>query len=97
MWSIGDWCSYIANWREKKGFITEKSNMMEKLMLVVTELAEAAEDVRTDSWDHFPEEIADATIRIFDIAGSLGIDLEEAINNKMIINQNRPYRHSKVS
>ena len=80
---INEWCTYIAEWREKRGFITNKDNMLGKLMLVVTECAEAAEDVRGCNWEHFPEEIADTCIRLFDIAGSLGFDLEAAIAVKM--------------
>lgn len=86
----------IAAWREQKGFITSRDNMMEKLMLVVTELAEAAEDVRHANWAHFEEEIADTFIRLLDITGTLGIDIEDAISKKMTVNTNRPWRHGKL-
>ena len=88
--------SDIAAWREEKGFITGKPNMMEKLMLVVTEVAEAAEDVRHDNWEHFEEEIADTMIRLLDITGTLGIDIETAIAKKMTVNRGRPWRHGKL-
>ena len=86
----------IALWREEKGFVTSKANMMEKLMLVVTEVSEAAEAVRHDNWENFNEEIADTMIRLLDITGSLGIDIDMEINRKMSVNRGRPWRHGKL-
>ncbi len=83
----------ITEWRKGKGFVTNKENMLEKLMLAVTELAEAAEDVRHANWEHFGEEIADCVIRLLDICGALNINLQKELANKMRINEKRPYRH----
>ena len=96
-WTIEEWCHYVRLYRDSKGFITARENMLEKLMLVVTELAEAAEDVRHAKWDHFEEEIADTVIRLFDIAGSLEFDLEKAIRDKMAVNVKRPFLHGKLA
>ena len=41
------------------------------------------------------EEIADALIRIFDLAGSCEIDLEWFVNAKMKYNKTRGYKHGK--
>jgi len=41
------------------------------------------------------EEIADALIRIFDLAGSCEIDLEWFVNAKMEYNKTREYKHGK--
>lgn len=78
-------------------------NIGEQLMLVVTEVAEAMEDLRDGkmalSYDEkgkptgFPIEIADVMIRLFDLAGYLRIDLEDAVETKMQYNHSRPYRH----
>jgi NTP pyrophosphatase (non-canonical NTP hydrolase) len=38
-------------------------------------------------------ELADAVIRLGDMAGILGIDLEEMVKIKMAYNKTRPYRH----
>lgn len=95
--TINEWCTHIDQWGRGKGFITSKGNMLAKLMLVVTECAEAAEDVRHERWDHFPEELADIVIRCFNIAGALNIDLEKAIETKMEVNHGRPYRHGTKS
>lgn len=100
---INEWCKNISKWRKEKKFYTPtridseslRDAMLGKLMLVVTEIAEAAEAVRHNDMDNFIEEIADTQIRIMDIAGSCGIDLENAITKKMKINQERPIRHNK--
>ena len=85
----------IIRWREKKGFITDWDNMPEKLMLVVTELAEAMEAYRDNDKKNFNEEIADTFIRLLDISGSLGIDIEGEILKKMEANKERPYKHGR--
>lgn len=63
------------------------------LMLVTTEVAEAAEAVRQGFEEGFIEELADICIRVFDIAGALNIDLEAAIAAKMGKNSIRSFRH----
>ncbi len=106
MLSIKRWCKKISVWRESKGFITIWGNVPEKLMLVVTELSEAMEAYRKleltnlgidtrKVLSNFNEELADATIRIFDLCGSLDIDLEKEIAKKMKINEVRPFKHGK--
>lgn len=42
-----------------------------------------------------PMELADVVIRIFDFAGCYGIDLEQAIVQKMAFNSGREYRHGR--
>jgi NTP pyrophosphatase (non-canonical NTP hydrolase) len=103
--TIDGWCKKITVWRMEKGFVTPehiesipaRDKMLGKLMLVVTEIAEAAEAVRQADVLNFKEELADATIRIFDICGACDIDLELAIVNKMMENHERPYRHGKLT
>ena len=85
----------IAKWREEKGFQTEWKNMPEKLMLVVTELSEAMEAYRHADRKNFEEEIADTFIRLFDICGSINIDIENEIKKKMEVNKLRPQKHGK--
>lgn len=41
----------------------------------------------------FPSEIADIVIRVADLCGYLGVDLEAAVIEKMTYNATRPYRH----
>lgn len=68
-----------------------------KLMLVVSELSEAMEGDRKNQHDdklpHRPMrevELADAVIRIFDMAGAYGMDLGGAISEKLAFNATRP-------
>jgi NTP pyrophosphatase (non-canonical NTP hydrolase) len=106
--ALNDAALRIANWREQKGFVTpstidhyrewkasDADLMLGKLMLVTSEVAEAAEAVRQGDLPNFVEEIADACIRLLDICGSMGIDIEGAIRTKMALNEARPVRHGK--
>lgn len=51
------------------------------------------------NWGDKPEgfviELADAVIRILDLAAELGLDIQEAIRLKAIFNDSRPYKHGK--
>ena len=67
-----------------------------KLMMVVTELAEACEGDRKNlPDDKLPHrsmrevELADALIRIFDLAGAYGMDIGGALAEKMEYNASR--------
>lgn len=102
MRKICEWCAYISHWRRGKGFYTPKNiegengdAMLGKLMLVTSEIGEAAEAIRHGDLKNFKEELADATIRIFDICGTMNINLELEIESKMRINEQRPIRHGK--
>lgn len=70
-----------------------KRNVGEMLMLTVSELSEAMEGHRKDLADDklpnrkmFEVELADAVIRIFDMAAGLGLDLGGAFCEKMEYN-----------
>ncbi len=72
------------------------ANVGEKLMLIVTEVAEAMEGYRKMLMDdHLPHrnmlevELADAVIRIFDLAGGLDLDVAGAIAEKLEYNGTR--------
>lgn len=80
----------------EKGFWEKERNIGEALMLIVTELAEAMEAHRVQDEANFKEEIADSFIRLLDLCGGLGIDIEEEISKKSSQNKKRPYKHGKV-
>ena len=80
----------------EKGFWDDKRNIGEALMLIVTELAEAMEAHRIQDEANFREEIADSFIRLLDLCGGLGIDIEEEIYKKSLRNKQRPYKHGKI-
>jgi len=84
-------------------------NFGELLMLCNSELAEAFEEYRNghtvtetyyskdkqgnDKMEGVPSELADVVIRIMDMCGYYGIDLEKIIAEKHAYNKSRPYRH----
>ncbi|CAB4159252.1 NTP-PPase_u5 domain containing protein [uncultured Caudovirales phage] len=68
----------------------------EKIALIHSEVSEALEGIRKNKQDeHLPHrksvevELADAVIRIADLAGALGLDLGGAIAEKMAYNAQR--------
>lgn len=104
-----------------KGFWDNGVDVPEKLMLIVSEVAEAMEadrKSRFSDWadrlppfmdnvpqkefndlfeknvkDNFEDELADAAIRIFDLAFEMGIDLSWHIKQKVRYNASRPHMH----
>lgn len=109
---------HVAN--VEKGFYDKHTETGTKLMLVVTELAEAMEADRVNNHanlhqfntlmvkdyefqyafkstikDTFEDEIADSVIRLLDLAGFLGMDLDKHVRLKLQYNQTRPVRHGK--
>lgn len=79
----------------------------EDLMLMVTELAEAMEDIRngrapSDFWikdskiEGAPSEMADVIIRALHFCGKYGIDIELMVDTKMAYNRMRPFKHGKT-
>lgn len=46
--------------------------------------------------DTFEDEIADVAIRLLDLIGKMGIDIEKHISLKMQYNATRPYKHGKA-
>lgn len=83
--------------------VEAKARIPEAIALIHSEVSEALEEYRHDRLDVFvtaagkpeglPVELADTVIRIFDLCGALGIDLEEAMRVKHEYNKTRPYRH----
>jgi len=80
-----------------------------RLMTIITELAEASEEVASGSLKQYYEvpegrdevakpcgfgiELADTIIRIVDLAEGLRIDIQSLVEEKMAYNKTRPYRH----
>lgn len=84
---------------------TRPWNFGEKVALIHSELSEALEAHRKDPQamdkhcPHHPAvavELADAVIRILDLAEKLQIDLGQAILDKMAFNKTRPHKHGKA-
>lgn len=86
------------------GFWDDDPEFGTSIALVHTEVTEAFEEWRaghgfTEIYSHdakpegVPIELADVLIRVFDIAGRYGIDLDEAVLIKMQHNKTRPHKH----
>lgn len=74
----------------------DQVNVGEKLMMIVSEVAEAMEGDRKNLMDDklphrkmIEVELADALIRILDLAGFLGLDVPGAMAEKLAYNQRR--------
>lgn len=75
--------------------VRSNATVLSKLALIITEVGEAVETFFCDGEDNLPEELADAVIRICDLAGGEGFDLEREIEAKMAKNKDRPAMHGK--
>ena len=70
-------------------------HVSQHIALIQSELSEGLEGLRRGDKDNFAEELADAIIRIGDLATMCGINLEEEVITKMRINESRPRKHGK--
>lgn len=94
---------------KEKGWWEGERDLGEVLANVYAEVTEAWEEyrhgadlteIRFERGEHgglkpegFPVELADILIRVADLAGAYGIDLEMALSTKLCYNETRPYRH----
>lgn len=80
----------------------EPTKKAEKLCLVHSELSECLEAVRKPTQDKYcPQhsneivELADALIRILDYCYHYNLPIDLAVQDKMLFNSTRPYKHGK--
>jgi NTP pyrophosphatase (non-canonical NTP hydrolase) len=67
-----------------------------KLMLITSEISECQDALRSgEPASKVAEELADAMIRICDLVGYLGYDIEHVIFEKTERNKTRPRKHGK--
>jgi NTP pyrophosphatase (non-canonical NTP hydrolase) len=86
------------------GWWENERSLPEILMLCVSELSEALEEVRNGhdvkevyikegKPEGVPTELADCIIRILDYCGHVGIDIQKVLEEKHVYNKGRTYRH----
>jgi NTP pyrophosphatase (non-canonical NTP hydrolase) len=90
---------------KRKGFYDPVPSIEQRLCLIHSEVSEALEAYRDGELETtfsesgkpngFPSELADIVIRVCDLAGHLGIDLEGEIRAKSDFNETRPAKHGR--
>ena len=107
--TLPEWQHGITQWAIRKGWldVNKPREPLHLLMLVTTELAEAAEAFRhgnppceragMEHFSHAEEEVADAIIRLLQMSGEYGWDIDAAIAAKMAFNESRPHMHGKLA
>ena len=92
---ISELVKLAHNNAKDKGFWDNPRETGTLLALIHSEASEALEADRNGDRDNFEEELADILIRVADLAGGKGIDLESAVTNKIARNFQRSYKHGK--
>jgi NTP pyrophosphatase (non-canonical NTP hydrolase) len=90
---INNLCKEAFMIAKSKGWHDEPRETGTILALIHSEVSEALEADRKGNKENFAEELADVCIRVFDLCGSRGIDLEKAISEKIEYNKTRTYKH----
>jgi NTP pyrophosphatase (non-canonical NTP hydrolase) len=101
--TLNGWRDEVFRGMERQGFHEDRSNAgrddtLVRLCLVHTEVSEAAQVVKRhgvtpESRPQLDEELADVFVRLFDLCGCLGVDVDAAVAAKMAANMARPRKY----
>lgn len=76
--------------------IIDGRTIRQDLDLSINDKVEFENIFRNQVKDTFEDELADVAIRLFDLVGEMGIDIEKHMLLKMEYNSTRPYKHGKA-
>lgn len=109
--SLNELADQIREVNISKGFEEPGSepNLDQILMLIVGEISEAHEELRTGrapdeiyenpgkpgKMEGLPVEIADVIIRSLHLCARLGLDIDTIVRDKLMYNKSRPWKHGK--
>lgn len=105
MLNLTDLAHRIHTANREKGFWDHHRPLTETTMLIVTELAEAVEEERAGNPEIYeidgkPEgvdvELVDALIRLLDLLGARGTDVDAVLAKKLAFNAARHHKHGKA-
>lgn len=102
--NITEWVKESGEVAKSKGFVTKAEDIHRSLLMIVGEIAEAQNELRSGKHTHevyFPAEkpegfgieLADAVLRIFNLAHDLNLDLETMVKMKHNYNKTRAFKH----
>jgi NTP pyrophosphatase (non-canonical NTP hydrolase) len=106
MTTLNEWRDEAHRIAVEHGFTD--ASVLEDMALIMTEAAEAIEDFRAGRLPDevyyeptqagqkpcgIPSEMADIIIRVLHFCGKHGINIEQAVEEKMAHNKRRPFKH----
>lgn len=97
--TLDEWAAAIADWRQRKKFVTGWGNAIEKVAVLCEEAAEPVKVLRKIPLDRekFREELCDVIVRCLDFLGSTrGIPVGRKMVLVMEANELRPPKHGKA-
>jgi len=90
------WQKIITNYAIDHGFTWTTNDIDTMLLRIHGEVTEAGEAVRDNNDQELAEELADIFIRLANTAEVMGINLEDQVIQKHLINLKRPKLHGRA-